>query len=418
MDKETFFFTLFAMFYLSQPSNRYHLFVIISRMYYYSMKLIDRYNAIVYPDFFYSSDDDTLNEENDKSSQDDNNGTNDGKDKKKEEMKYEDKYLAEIRNMDKEYIFDQSEEQLKHTKYNDFLREITDAYTSRMKEITNELANNEAKLKQLEDNDYCICEEEDTDNYGQMTKEEIIVTFTNANYKLNSELYDIKKYNETDEGREESVKKATERTDQFMIDQRLEKLKYCFVMEHTPLGNVLMAYDKERDTFKYYSDNTIPYRYLEVVGRKFVKQFHCRPIFVDMEDELKLAEAQLEREKAEKEEREVKRKKLNEDKINNPNLPTTEQKKNVFAKFKTYNKEAGSGRVNTSAPPKNSIPSKPLTETMQNEKVLLKTKANRYTYEGKMVNFSFIKKIDRKVVDKKLSMTFADFKKMQLMKSK
>jgi len=95
-----------------------------------------------------------------------------------------------------------------------------------------------------------------------------------------------------------------------------------------------------------------------------------------------------------------------------------EQKKNVFAKFKTYNKEAGSGRVNTSAPPKNSIPNKPLTETKQNEKVLLKTKANRYTYEGKMANFSFIKKIDRKVVDKKLAMTFADFKKMQLMKSK
>jgi len=30
-----------------------------------------------------------------------------------------------------------------------------------------------------------------------------------------------------------------------------------------------------------------------------------------------------------------------------------------------------------------------------------------------MVNFSFLKKVSRKVVDKKYAMSFADFKKMQ-----
>ena len=30
-----------------------------------------------------------------------------------------------------------------------------------------------------------------------------------------------------------------------------------------------------------------------------------------------------------------------------------------------------------------------------------------------MCNFSFLKKIDRKVVDKKYAMTFADFKRLQ-----
>ena len=90
-----------------------------------------------------------------------------------------------------------------------------------------------------------------------------------------------------------------------------------------------------------------------------------------------------------------------------------EGKKPVFAKFKSYNKEAGTGHVNIGAPPKNSVPNRPAAEKSEND-VVLKERANRYTYEGKMVNFSFIKKIDRKIVDKKLSMTFADFKKMGL----
>ena len=65
------------------------------------------------------------------------------------------------------------------------------------------------------------------------------------------------------------------------------------------------------------------------------------------------------------------------------------------------------------APPKNSIPNKVLTSEQENEKILLKDKANRYTYEGKLSNFNFLKKVERKVVDKKYSLTFADFKKIQ-----
>ena len=82
--------------------------------------------------------------------------------------------------------------------------------------------------------------------------------------------------------------------------------------------------------------------------------------------------------------------------------------KNVFAKFKTYNKEAGSGRVNKAPPPKNSIPNK---QQLTNEKVLLKEKSNHYTREGKLSNVNILKKVDRKVVDKKYAMSFADFKK-------
>ena len=39
-------------------------------------------------------------------------------------------------------------------------------------------------------------------------------------------------------------------------------------------------------------------------------------------------------------------------------------------------------------PPKNSIPNKK-TETKEDEKIILKERANRYTYEGKFGNFNF-----------------------------
>jgi hypothetical protein len=40
-------------------------------------------------------------------------------------------------------------------------------------------------------------------------------------------------------------------------------------------------------------------------------------------------------------------------------------------------------------------------------------KANRYSCEGKIINFSFLKKVDRKVVDKRYGISFAEFKRMQ-----
>ena len=238
-------------------------------------------------------------------------------------------------------------------------------------------------------------------------EEEQLLKVQKYNYFLNEASVEI-------EGQLEIIKQAEEKTKNFMVDYRLEKLKNCYVMEYTPLGNVLMFYDKERETFKFYSDSTIPYRYLEVVGRKYAKQFGCKQIFVDMEEELKISDGKWEREQTEKEEKEEQERIKKEEAIKNQ-TPIVEQKKNVFAKFKSYNKEAGTGHVNIAPPPKNSIPNK-LIERQENEKVLIKERANRYTYEGKMINFSFIKKIDRKAIDKKYAMSFADFKKNYLIK--
>lgn len=168
----------------------------------------------------------------------------------------------------------------------------------------------------------------------------------------------------------------------------IDNLLNCFVIETTPIGNVLMNYNHKKETFDYFSDMSIPYRYLLVVCRKYVKQFNCVSLYVKSEIK-ELANNESEKKSLDTE---------------------MQKKKNVFAKFKNYNVDskvplAGPG------PPKNSIPQ----PAQQTGPVLLKDKINRFSYQGKFNNFSILKKVDRKLVDKKLVMSFADFKKLKIL---
>lgn len=319
------------------------------------------------------------------------------------EIRYEDKYLAEIRKLEKEFKFDENDETIVK-KTSECLKVIIDSFANRRKEIGLRLRNLALELKKYTEN---------ADDLDQQTVQQTVQLLTEERDELLEEDDTLKNSMETDEGIRQNNKQAAEDARQFMIDGKLDKLKNCHVMEHTPAGNVLMIYDRVRETFKYYSDNTIPYRYLDVVARKYVRFFNCRPIFVNTEEEIQLAEKKLEQAKKEKEEREALEKKRKEDAV--ASHKPTEEKKRIFAKFKSYNKDAGTGHVSTGAPPKNSGPTRQPAEKSDNDAVL-KERANRYTYEGKMANFSFIQKIDRKVVDKKLAMTFADFKKMGIAK--
>lgn len=183
----------------------------------------------------------------------------------------------------------------------------------------------------------------------------------------------------------------------FVINARLNTLINNMVMENTPLGNVIMTYDNNRETFNFYSDNMIPYRYLETVARKYVITYNCRPLYIDMEEELKIYEQKL----LEQDE--------NNTKLNNIAQPS-ESKKNVFAKFKSYNTEGKTGHVGKVAGPQNSVQNKDTGDKNKNRKIILKDKANRYSCQGKIHNFSIIKRPEKKLLSKKLVMTFADFK--------
>ena len=397
MDIESIFFTIFTIWYFSRyiPEDTLNA---LYRLHGRATEILNVYNSVMYLSL------DVLKEEK-------------GEEEEvkplepKPEIKYEDKFLEDIRKMNKEYVLDDAEKIEEGKQYLELLKKASDERIHQIIQIRDSISQIEIKLiKYDSDQDYCICDDDDEDvNLGE-TKEERIKTLVTQLKELRDEKNKLDELYSSVKYQEENLGKINEEARKFTIDKRLDKLENCYVMEFTPLGNVLMKYDKNKESFRFYSDSTIPYRYLEVVGRKFVKQFNCRPIFVDMEEELKLAEEKWEKEKKEKEEKEEEEKRKKEEDIKNK-VPIEEKKKNVFAKFKSYNKESGTGHVSTAAPPKNSIPNKKLTKTQENENTLLKQKANRYTYEGKIINFSFIKKVDRKVVDKKFGMSFADFKK-------
>ena len=408
MDIESIFFTIFIIWYFKNyiPKDTIN---ILYNLHGKATNLLNVYNSVMYP-LYFSLDEDEVKEE--KPIEEEEKPV----EEEKPEVKYEDKFLDNIRKMNKEYVFDDAEKIEEGKQYLELLKKASDERILQLTQIRDSISQIELKLIKYEvDVDYCTCDDDDEDvNLGE-TKEERIKVLGNQLKELRDEQNKLEELFQSKKYIEESLDKINEEARNFVINKRLDKLENCHVMEFTPLGNVLMKYDKNKEAFKFYSDSTIPYRYLEVVGRKFVKQFNCRPLFVDMEEELKLAEEKWEKERKEKEEKEEEEKRKKEEAIKNK-APIEEKKKNVFAKFKSYNKESGTGHVATAAPPKNSIPNKKLTQAQENEKILLKQKANRYTYEGKIANFSFIKKVDRKVVDKKFGMSFADFKKSILKK--
>jgi hypothetical protein len=365
-------------------------------------------NMSHWDDMVYCSDDSSSdNEINEK----DNNEI-ENTEKPKQEVKYEDKYLADIRKLNKEWVFTNEE----NNELPNIIESIYQGYLDSRLERSSNIAKEILELQKD------IKEDEDTINFVEDVNEEGDELIDKNTLEERNELRNIEIENlekeitqimseiNNEESKLELKKQAEEEAKQQIIDRRLNKLINCYVIEKTPNGNVIMIYQKDKESFKYYSDYNIPYRYLEVVGRKYVKLFNCRPIFIDMEEELRLFEEKWDKEQEVKKMKEEEEKKKVEEAAKN-NKPI-EVRKNVFAKFKSYNKEAG-GKINMAAPPKNSIPNKSVTsENKENEKILLKERANRYTYEGKFANFNFLQKIERKVFNKKLALSFADFKKI------
>ena len=412
MNNENFFFSLIVIWYVSNYGIPKNLIPIIMKIFKQCHKFLYYCNHMIYPDYF---------EQQDKNSTEDvvlNEGV---VIESKLEFKYEDKYLNDIRKLNKEFTFDEEEEELKLNKYLEFFKIMNENNNENIKLFKKKIDKIVQKLSKFEteydncnlndfNSDHETSDDDQDDTYLGCTREQKIKLLNETKNKLTKDFFILQNLIDSEEGKKEIINKAKEEAYQFVFNKRLEKLKNCYVIEYTPLGNVLMIYDITRSTFKYFSDNTIPYRYLEPVARKYVKLYNCRPIFVDMEEELKLAEEKLLNERKEKEikEKEEELKKIQELKSNNKSI---ENKKNVFTKFKSYNKDNSVGK-SMARPPKNNIPNKQLTPEQTNEKILLKENANRYTYEGKISNFNFLKKIERKVVDKKFAISFADFKKM------
>jgi len=334
---------------------------------------------------------------------------------------YEEKYLIKVRTMKNEYVFTDEELELEKQKLDEFKQEENNKKLESTYVLNEKIEELTIKLRKIND------EYDDKNDKKQYNKDESLIkklhesiqNEINLNKKQLMELQENPTNNDV----------LKEKAQQYIIDEQLKKFKKNYVIEHTPLGNVLMFYNHDKLAFEYYSDLTIPYRYLETVARKYVVTYNYRPLYIDMDEELKEYEKKMqEKEAREKEarEKEAREKEENDQKSNsNSNSHTTAKPKDVFAKFKSYNKEAGTGRVNTAPPPKNSIPQNRMNVNLKDtkkdsngnsEKMLLKERANRYSYQGKFLNFNILQKVDKKVVDKKYALTFADFKKMKNIK--
>ena len=61
----------------------------------------------------------------------------------------------------------------------------------------------------------------------------------------------------------------------------MDGLMNNYTMETTPDGLVIMRYNKKDEGFEYWADNTIAYKYLETVARKYVTMFHCGELYIN-----------------------------------------------------------------------------------------------------------------------------------------
>ena len=198
--------------------------------------------------------------------------------------------------------------------------------------------------------------------------------------------YEMKWFDEFDEGGGDDESVEEELTEEFVNDLCLNTVR-----ETTPRGDVLMYYSSKMGSFVYHSGTKeILYKYLETVARKYVIEYNCKKLYVDIRKEYEkgLNKYKEIKEKEEKAAKDAKDGKVDETKDN--------KKKQVFANFKTYNRK---GEVHNK----------------QKDKIyILKEQANRYSYRGKIEEYSETK-IETCVDKKGKDIDFASFKKMSTM---
>ena len=170
---------------------------------------------------------------------------------------------------------------------------------------------------------------------------------------------------------EEEQEEESEDSEPYEENEDLVSLKENFIEENTPRGIIYMAYDNSIESYIYYSKTKdIPYKYLETVARKYVIDNKCLNIYVDYKEEYiqginKYKQRLQERKELLENKIKEKEQKQDEDNVEN-------KKKNIFANFKSYNKQDKSTKNNTDTSTKEYI----LTEN-----------SNHYKYKGNLDDY-------------------------------
>jgi hypothetical protein len=325
------------------------------------------------------------------------------KKEEKVEIKFEDKYLLAFKSFSSDYFFTEDELILKNNNFNELKSEYQ---LNKNKEFDNlnELLLETHKLINLgpiiteEVKELLIkyfeIEDDYADDPSNVDFDELYIYLENDHKKFQEEINKLMEDLKNEEVLDaEFQNKALE----FILNKKLEGFINNYILEFTPLGNVYMRYNNFKKSFEYFSNNTIPYRYLETIGRKYVMTFRCKSLFIDSEEELKKAsKIALEKEKE-------------KDLVVN----------NSVSKFKSYNKDIKMDKLYSKGRPQSQHVLPPqIRANLPNvntngDNQLLKENSNRYTWEGRLSNMQLLKKVDRKKIDKKYAMTFSDFKQIK-----
>ena len=233
------------------------------------------------------------------------------------EEKYEDKYLEKYKLLPNYFFFNELELEEEEKEY-ETIKNTTE--NNRMNSI-NKIENKLLKINEIDEKgdiskdrdmmftaninklginillDYFDLQEEYDDVPDYIDFEELYTDIIKEKKILNTELNDIEKNTVTDNEFKEMTRKK-------IINKKLDNFIDNYVLENTPMGNIYMRYNNSKGSFEYFSNNTIPYRYLEPVGRKYVMTYWCKPIFVDTEEELKRSEIKYNEDLKKKEEKE------------------------------------------------------------------------------------------------------------------
>ena len=302
-------------------------------------------------------------------------------------VKYEDKYLDKYINFTNDISIPEEYFKLEKEKYEELLSFCLEKKENELKLLENE--KNEISNYILQFN-----EQKDHDTLKEIqNKLEVLQEFQ-------PDLNEIRK-----------------EANEYISNKVFDNLVNSYIFEKTPLGNVAMCFNNKKGSFEYYSDNTIPYRFLETVARKYVITFHCKKLYVDMNEELNNAKLKQIKEKDQKEKEEQTK-------------DTILKTKDVFARLKNYsnnnNNYSNNSNNNSNNSNSNFIRQRNNNNNNNNNNnyntnqkggnmlMILKENANRYTHNGKFANFIMLKKVDKKVVDKNYSLNYKDFAKKMI----
>ena len=178
MDTESIFFTLFVIWYFSRYLPK-DVINTLYRLHNQASDFLNIYNSLLYPLYFSLDEEEFVQEETNV--------------KPKPEVKYEDKFLEDIRKMNKEFEFNEEETFEEEQKLVEIIKKNSHDRDNEISKIDDKMRDIEMNLIKYEEmDDYYICGDGDGDGDGDdnnlcETKEERIKTLIKQQMELNNE---------------------------------------------------------------------------------------------------------------------------------------------------------------------------------------------------------------------------------------